>query len=78
MSRRLTAAMRTKSYARLRNAAKVDAKGRKPAHLHADGGGDELLLGDVHLEVALGELGREELGEGRVADTSPSSATTSS
>ena len=27
---RLTAAIRTKSYARLRNAAKVDAKGRKP------------------------------------------------
>ena len=42
---------------------------RSPAHgLEADGGSDELLLGDVHLEVALGVRFREGLGERRVRD----------
>ena len=36
--------------------------------LQADGGGDHLLLGDVHLEEAVGVLGGEALGVGRVAD----------
>ena len=38
------------------------------AHLHPDGGGDELLLGDVHLEEALGVSLGEDLGVGRVRD----------
>ena len=58
--------MRTKSYARLRKAAKVEANGRQPARLEADRRGDHLLLGDVHLEVALGMRLREDLGERRV------------
>jgi hypothetical protein len=42
---------------------------RDPAAcLHADRGGDHLLLGDVHLEVALGEGVAEDLGMGGVAD----------
>ena len=42
---------------------------RSPAHgLESDGGGDQLLLGDVHLEVALGVCLREGLGERRVRD----------
>ena len=65
---RLIAAMRTKSYARERNAAKVDANGRQPTRLEADSRGDQLLLGDVHLEVPLGMRLREDLGERRVRD----------
>ena len=38
------------------------------AGLHADGGGDHLLLGDVHLEEPVGVLGRESFRVGRVAD----------
>ena len=45
--------MRTKSYARERNAANVEANGHPAAHLHADRGRDHLLLGDEHLEVAV-------------------------
>ena len=65
---RLIAAMRTKSYARERKAANVDANGRQPDGLEADSGRDQLLLGDVHLEVALGVRLREGLGERRVRD----------
>ena len=36
------------------------------AHLHPDRGGDELLLGDEHLEEALGVGGGEDVGMGRV------------
>ena len=53
MFARQIAAMRTKSYARVKKAAKVEANGVPAAHLHADRGGDELLLGDVHLEEAV-------------------------
>ena len=42
-------------------------EGDVSAHGHADGGGDELLLGDVHLEVALGMRLGELLGVGGVA-----------
>ena len=38
------------------------------ARLKPDGGRDHLLLGDVHLEVALGMRLREHLGERRVGD----------
>ena len=38
------------------------------AHLHADRGRDHLLLGDEHLEVAVGVRLAEELGVGRVRD----------
>ena len=38
------------------------------AHAEADRGGDQLLLGDEHLEVALGAGLGELVGEGRVAD----------
>ena len=53
-------------------AAEEGAEGRgerlPAARLHADRGGDHLLLGDVHLEEAVGDALREALGVGRVAD----------
>ena len=63
---RLIAAMRTKSYARREEGG--ERRGERPpaARLEADSGGDHLLLGDVHLEVALGVRLREHLGERRV------------
>ena len=44
--------------------------GERPvaAHADADGGRDQLLLGDVHLEVPFGILLRELVGKGGVAD----------
>ena len=62
------AAMRTKSYARERNAANVDDERRPAAHLHADRRRDELLLGDEHLEVAVRVRLAEVLGVRRVRD----------
>ncbi len=64
----LIEAMRTKSCARVRNAANVEAYGTQPRVGHPDGGGDQLLLGDVALEVAVGVFLGEELGAGGVAD----------
>ena len=61
------AAMRTKSYARVRKAANVDANGFHLRTCRPDGGRDQLLLGDVHLEVALGDVLCELFGVGRVA-----------
>ena len=43
-------------------------EGPPAARLEPDGGRDHLLLGDVHLEVALGMRLREHLGERRVGD----------
>ena len=68
MFARLIAAMRTKSYARVKNAAKVEANGFQLAHLDPDRGGDQLLLGDEHLEVPLRVGLGEDLGVGRVRD----------
>jgi len=72
----LIVAIRRKSWARVRNAAKVPAyaASRTP---DADGGRDELLLGDVALDVPLRVLLGEQL---RLVEspTSPSSTTTSS
>src|SRR5680860_1788992 len=55
-----------------RRATEEGAEGRAErlpaARLQADGGGDHLLLGDVHLEEAVRVLGGEALRVGRVAD----------
>ena len=48
--------------------AEGGGEGLPAAGLHADRGGDHLLLGDVHLEEAVRVLGGEALGVGRVAD----------
>ena len=55
-----------KSYARLRKAAKRGSERPPAARLQTDRRGDHLLLGDVHLEVALWMRLREDLGERRV------------
>ena len=68
MLARLTAAMRMKSYARVRKAANVEPNGAPAAPLHRHRGRDQLLLGDVHLEVAVGVGVAEELAVGRVGD----------
>ena len=61
-------AMRTKSYARERNAANVDTNGVQPRTCMPDRGRDELLLGDEHLEVAVRVRLAEVLGVRRVRD----------
>ena len=48
--------------------AEGGGEGLPAPRLQADGGGDHLLLGDVHLEEAVRVLGGEALGVGRVAD----------
>jgi hypothetical protein len=58
--------MRTKSYARVRKAAKVEAYGTQRREPYR--GGDQLLLGDVALEEAVRVFLGEELGTGGVAD----------
>ena len=50
----------------MRKAAKVEANGFQPLPLQAHRGGDHLLLGDVHLEVALGVGVAEVLAVGGV------------
>ena len=72
----MIAAMRTKSYARERNAANVDANDAPAAHLDPDRGRDHLLLGDVHLEEPLG-MRALKISAKVEFETSPSSATTS-
>ena len=52
----------------MKKAAKVEANGCQPTHLHPDRGRDHLLLGDVHLEEPLRMRLREDLGVGRVRD----------
>ena len=52
----------------MKNAANVEANGTVAAHAEPDRGGDQLLLGDEHLEVALGVRLRELVGVGGVAD----------
>ena len=66
-STRLIAAMRTKSYAREKNAAKVETNAFQPTRVQADRRGDELLLRDVHLEEPIRVRLLEDLREGRVA-----------
>ena len=62
------APMRTKSYARERNAANVDTNGVQPRTCMPDRGRHELLLGDEHLEVAVRVRLAEVLGVRRVRD----------
>ena len=54
---------------RAREEGRERRRERPPADgLEPDRGGDQLLLGDVHLEVAVGMRLRERLGERRVGD----------
>ena len=62
------APMRTKSYARDRNAANVDMNGVQPRTCMPVAGGHELLLGDEHLEVAVRVRLAEVLGVRGVGD----------
>ena len=73
---RLIAAMRTKSYARREERGEGRGERLPAAHLEPNGCRDQLLLGDEHLEVALG-VRLAKISANVEFETSPSSATTS-
>ena len=65
---RLIAAIRTKSYARVKKAANVAANATLPSTCMPDGHADHVLLGDVTLDEPVGGLRLEVLGVGGVRD----------